>query len=367
MRFIGNKEKLLETIYFELTSRNIGGQSFFDFFSGTANVGKFFKKKGFEVYSSDLLYFSFVLQRAYIENNEEVEFERLLEKLNLTNSTSLFTDPIEKVIEYLNNIEPIEAFIYNNYAPTGTENLEIPRMYFSDENAKKIDAIREQIELWNNDCLINENEYFVLIACLIETVPFYANISGVYAAFHKRWDPRAKKKLVLRNIQLVKNNESNKAFNCNSVDLLDEINADIIYLDPPYNQRQYAPNYHLLETIAKWDSPVIRGVTGLRNYAEQKSNFCNASKAIQELDKIAANAQYKHLVLSYNSEGIMPQKDIISVLERYGDVELVEFDYLRYKSNSNGLSKTKKHIQEQLYILKKIYDKKFMDIDRRAT
>jgi adenine-specific DNA-methyltransferase len=137
------------------------------------------------------------------------------------------------------------------------------------------------------------------------------------------------------------------------VNLSDKIKADIFYLDPPYNERQYAPNYHLLETIAKYDSPEIRGVTGLRNYDNQKSNFCNAKSGVKELSKIAKGADCKTLILSYNTEGIMPKEEIISTLENYGKVELVEFEYPRFKSNNNGEAKNKKFIKEQLYILQK--------------
>jgi adenine-specific DNA-methyltransferase len=135
------------------------------------------------------------------------------------------------------------------------------------------------------------------------------------------------------------------------MDLVDNLNVDILYLDPPYNERQYAPNYHLLETIAKYDNPEIRGVTGMRNYSDQKSEFCNKDTALVALDRVAKNAKYKCLILSYNSEGVMPENEIISVLNKYGKVELKNIDYLRFKSNSNGDSRHKKVIQEQLYVL----------------
>jgi adenine-specific DNA-methyltransferase len=352
MRFIGNKENLVDKIYQILQSKGILGSSFFDFFAGTSNVGQFFKKKGHQVFSSDLLYFSYILQKAYIENNKVPTFEKLFEKIEVKNS-SLFTNPLIQVIDYLNTISLQEGFIFQNYTPEGTKNLDIPRMYFSNENGKIIDTIRQQIEEWKNENLLTENEYYILLACLIETVPFYANISGVYAAFQKIWDARAVKKLVLRPIETIVNDKENKVFNKNSVDLISEIQADILYLDPPYNQRQYAPNYHLLETITKYDNPSIKGVSGMRNYENQKSQFCNAETGLKELFNIAKNANYKYLILSYNSEGIMPQDKILSVLGSFGETELVEFDYLRFKSNSNGESKTKKFIQEQLYILRK--------------
>ena len=352
MRYIGNKENLLDKIYQAMQSKNIQGNSFFDFFAGTTSVSRFFKKLDYQIFSSDLLYFSFVLQKAYISNNQVLNFEKVINKINFQ-STSLFASPLHIVVEYLNQIEPVVGFISQNYTPCGTSELEIPRMYYSDENGKIIDAIRQKIELWKTENLINENEYFILLACLIETVPFYANISGVYAAFQKKWDPRAVKKMILRPVEFVVNNKENFTYNENSTELLNEVEADIFYLDPPYNQRQYAPNYHLLETIAKYDNPIIKGVGGLRDYQNQKSKFCNVTTAIQELNKIAKEGKFKTLILSYNTEGIMKQENIISALEKHGKVELVEFEYLRFKSNSNGESSTKKFIQEQLYILKK--------------
>jgi adenine-specific DNA-methyltransferase len=352
MRYIGNKENLTDKIYQVMKSKDIQGNSFFDFFAGTTSVGKYFKKLNYKLYSSDIMYFSYVLQRAYISNNEELSFEKLLNKIKFQ-STSLFSSPLLIVVEYLNQIKPVEGFIYNNYTPGGTSNLDIPRMYFSNENGKIIDAIRQKIEVWKTEKLINENEYFVLLACLIETVPFYANISGVYAAFHKKWDSRALKKMILRKIEFILNDKDNFVYNEDSAELLNEVEADIFYLDPPYNQRQYAPNYHLLETIAKYDNPTIKGVGGLREYQNQKSKFCNANTAIEELEKIAKLGKFNSLILSYNSEGIMKQENIVSTLERYGVVEFVEFEYLRYKSNNNGENSSKKYIHEQLYILQK--------------
>lgn len=352
MRFIGNKEKLVDWIYDELKFTNLKGGLFFDFFSGTTNVAKHFKKKGFQIVSSDLLYTSYILQKAYIENNTTPKFKNILDKIE--EPTSLFpASNLEIVLKHLDSLKPIEGFIYNNYTPDGTSNLEIPRMYFTSSNGKKIDAIRTEIEDWFNSKLISEYEYYILIACLIETVPFYANISGVYAAFHKKWDPRAKKELKLRSINVIDNNKSNHTFNTNSLNLIKEYDYDIIYLDPPYNSRQYAPNYHLLETISKYDAPVIKGVTGLRDYSNQKSNFCVKAKALDELEIILSQANYKYLALSYNCEGIMKTEDIISTMKKYGELTFRDYAYLRYNSNNKGVHKDKKFIKEQLFILKK--------------
>lgn len=354
MRYIGNKENILDKIFSILSAKGIHGKSFFDFFSGTTNVAKFFKKKGYEVHCSDIMYMSYCLQKAYIENGEEPNFSKLISSLNLRNSTVLFATPLEIVLEYLNEIPDVEGFIFENYTPSGTKSLARPRMYFSDENGLRIDAIRTQIEKWKDLSLISESEYFILLACLIETISFYANVAGVYAAFHKKWDPRAIKRLSMRAIEIIPNTNNYYVHYGNSLDLVKDINVDIIYLDPPYNERQYLPNYHLVETIAAYDSPTIRGITGMREYGNKKSTFCNPKTALRDLEYIVSNAQYKYLVLSYNSEGIMPQEQILSVLSKYGNVVLEEFEYLRFKSNNKGLSKTKKHINEQLYILTRL-------------
>lgn len=353
MRYIGNKENILDTIFLILKNNNVEGKTFFDFFSGTANVGKFFKKQGYKVFSSDILYLSYCLQKAYIENNDEPCFKNLLEILPKQKSEIFFASPLDTVVNYLNSLDGIEGFIYKNYTPSGTVDLPRQRMYFIDENGKKIDAIRLKIEEWKKENLISEDEYFILLACLIETIGFYSNVAGVYAAFYKSWDPRALKPFTMRTIQILNNNQQNIVYNDDSMNFINNIDVDILYLDPPYNERQYASNYHILETIAKYDEPELHGITGMRNYTSQKSKFCNPNTALEDLEKIAKNAKYKYLVLSYNSEGIMPSDKIIEILKQYGTVKLEQFEYARFKSNNNGLARTKKTVYEQLYILKR--------------
>ncbi|MFZ7264580.1 DNA adenine methylase, partial [Avibacterium volantium] len=351
---IGNKENLIDVIYQIMQKKGISGESFFDVFSGTANVAKYFKKLNYKVISCDLMYYSYVLQKAYLENNTEPTFEKLSDIIDTLKHQDFFSTPLQLILSYLNNIKDKNGFIYKNYTPGGSKELEQPRMYFTDKNGKFIDKVRVKIEDWYNNNLLTEQEYFILIASLIETVSFYANISGVYAAFHKTWDRRALKSMYLREPEIIKNSHINKCYQNNSLYLLDEVKADIFYLDPPYNQRQYAPNYHLLETIAKYDSPEIRGVSGMRDYSEQKSSFCNEKTALEDLEKIVVNGKYKHLLLSYNNEGIMSNEKILEVLKSNNNhVEIYDFDYLRFKSNNNGLSSHKKYVKEKLYIVSK--------------
>lgn len=360
MRFIGCKENLTSFIESFIKEKDIKGKVFCDLFAGTASVGKHFKKLGYKIIATDLLYFSYVLQKVYLEQNQYPKFLKLLNylKINPVEET-LFTSEsqnAQEVIKYLNNLEGIEGFIFKNYSPEGTKGQVYIRKYFTGENAKKIDAIREKIEEWKKMKLLNEQEYFFLLCSLIEAVPFVANISGTYAAFLKNWDKRAFKKLTLELPEIIRSNETHKVFNINGLELLDQIKEiDILYLDPPYNERQYAPNYHILETIAKWDKPPLKGVTGMRPYENQKSEFCNPKTGIKALKEILKKKNFRHLILSYNSEGIMPENEILELFNKYGKTEMVEQTYQRYKSNSRGEQKDK--VKEKLYYLKLVHPK----------
>jgi len=209
-----------------------------------------------------------------MELNSYPTFDKLFSniKLNLLkNNYSLKYDDYKAqgIINYLNSLEGVEGFITKNYSEKAN------RLYFQTKNCLRIDAIRIQIEDWKKGGLINEDEYFFLLTSLIEAVPFVANISGTYSAFLKEWDPRTYKDLKLEVPNIISSKKKHFVYNQDGLDLIKNIKCDILYLDPPYNERQYAPNYHLLETIARYDNPEIKGKTGMRNYENQKSTFCN--------------------------------------------------------------------------------------------
>ncbi len=357
MRFIGCKENLLDFIETFVKQKDIKGNVFCDLFSGTGSVAKHFKKLGYKIISSDLLYFSYVLQKVYVEQNQYPKFTKLLKHLKIDPvEETLFTSDSQnakEIIKYLNNLEGVEGFIYKNYSPEGTKGQTYSRKYFTGDNAKRIDAIREQIEGWKKSNLINEQEYYFLLASLIEAVPFVANISGTYSAFLKEWDKRAFKKLTLEVPEIIKSDEIHKVYHEDGLKVLDQVKGvDILYLDPPYNERQYAPNYHILETIAKWDKPEIKGITGMRSYENQKSEFCNPKTGIKALGEIINKGNFKHLLFSYNDDGIMPENEILKLFNNAGKTEVAEQSYQRYKSNSNG--EQKNGVKEKIYYLKRV-------------
>lgn len=342
MRYIGNKTSLLNNIN-QVIMENCNGteKTFCDIFSGTASVARFFKNK-YEIISNDILYFSYVLQKATIKNNEIPKFENVKNKINNDN-----------ILEFLetSKIENTEdnTFIYNNYSPN--DNCE--RMYLTSENAKRIDYVRNTIEQWKNKNWINENEYFYLIASLIEGIPFVSNITGTYGAYLKNWDKRALKKFEMIRLNVIDNGRENQCYSENANELIKKITGDILYIDPPYNSRQYLPNYHLLETIARYDNPKINGKTGIRDYNEEKSKYCIKSKVYDELEELISNANFKHIIMSYNQDGILKKEEIENILKKYGNKDTYKLYEIPYKQYQNKLTeKLEKHYEYIFYIKK---------------
>jgi adenine-specific DNA-methyltransferase len=342
MRFIGSKALLLKEIEKVIKSNIKEAKIFCDIFSGTSTVGRYFKKD-YKIISNDLLYFSYVLQRASIGINKQPKFEKIHKYIGI--------DPIEFLENQDINIENFEhtPFIYKNYSP----NEKSERRYFTNENALRIDFIRQTIESWKQNKLINEDEYFYLLAGLIEAIPFVSNIAGTYGAFLKHWDKRAYKKLKLIKLELCNNNEENICYNQDSNQLIKLINGDILYIDPPYNQRQYAPNYHILETVARYDNPNIKGKTGLRPYHDIKSKYCVKKDVLSNFDELISNANFKHIIVSYSTEGIMSVEDIEDTLKKHGKkstFKLYKIPYRRYKHRPG---KVEHDLHELLFYIEK--------------
>ncbi len=327
MRFIGSKVLLLDEIK-KIIDDNIKDTNagiFCDLFSGTGTVGRFFKDK-YTIISNDIMYFSYVLQKATIEGNNVPNFERL-KKIGIN-------DPIGYLeeIDISNiNFQDSKYFISNNYAP----NKNSKRMYFTYENANRIDFIRLTIESWKERNLITLEEYFYLLASLIEAVSAISNTSGTYGAYLKKWDNRALKKLNMVRFDVLGNGRKNRAYNKDANKLIRKINGDILYLDPPYNNRQYSSNYHLLETIALYDYPKIIGVTGIRQENSKKSKYCHKSNVHNVFADLIKNAQFKHIIISYSTDGLMTKNEIEKILKKYCNPEtykVYKIPYRKYKS-----------------------------------
>ena len=326
MRFIGSKGLLVDKIK-EVIEENIHdrSKSLCDIFSGTSSVSRYFKND-YRIISNDIMYFSYVLQLATIQNNKMPQFKGL-KKIGID-------DPLNYLenIDISNiNFQDNKFFMSNNYAPTE----ECSRMYLTKENANRIDFIRVQIDEWKNEKLIEPNEYYYILACLIESVPFVSNISGTYGAYLKHWDKRALNKIELQRLDIIDNKKRNVCHNKDANKLIKEIKGDILYLDPPYNSRQYVPNYHLLETLALNDYPEIKGVTGLRNYDDKKSKYCIKKDVKDAFEHLIKEAEFKHIIISYSTDGLMSIEEIEEILKKYCNADtykLYKIPYRKYKS-----------------------------------
>lgn len=325
MNYIGSKFSIMEYIDntikdFVKTDKKL---TLCDIFSGTGTVGKYFKRKGYNIISNDIEYYSYIIAKHFIKNNDNINFIKLKE-LNI------------EPFKFLNNIEEVEGFIYNNYSIGGTKNKEYIRQYFSDSNAKKIDAIRLQIEKWKKEDLINEEEYCYLITCLLECADKVANTASVYEAYLKKLKKTASRDMVLLPLEIIINKECStlKVYNEDSNELIKKISGDILYMDPPYNNRKYDTNYHMLETIALYDNPIIKGKTGVRVETTKRSRYCIKKEAILAFEELVKEAKFKYLLLSYNDEGIIPLEEIERIMSKYGRYKRYEMKYKRYKADS---------------------------------
>nr|WP_315101646.1 DNA adenine methylase [uncultured Catonella sp.] len=313
MNYIGSKYSLLNFIDYGITKisnyKNGKNCVFADLFAGTGTVGKHYKAKGFEVISNDIQYYSYVLNKHYIENIPPLKND-LLEKLN--------------------SLEPISGFIFNNYCKGSGSG----RNYFTNENGRKCDAIRTYLEILHTSAKIADNEYFYYLASLINSIDKYANTASVYGAFLKHIKKSAAKMFELALLPVI-SGKPGKVYNEDVNILIKKIKGDILYLDPPYNTRQYSANYHILETIAKYDNPKLSGLTGLRDYSTQKSKFCSKYTACETFNDLIKNADFKYIFLSYNNEGLMPLNTIKEIMSGYGKYSVFTKEYKRFKADKD--------------------------------
>ncbi len=317
MNYIGSKHKLSNFIFETVTKtcgKDLSNKTFCDLFAGTGIVGRNFKPFVKQVIANDVEYYSYVLNRNYIGNH--IAFEG------------------EDFISELNSLKGKKGFIFQNYSEGG----KAERNYFTSENGQKIDAVRLQIEEWKKTSKISEDQYFFLLASLLESADKVANTASVYGAYLKHIKASAAKTMVvkpaMKKMDLFSEglpSQKNQVFQKDANQLIKEIKGDILYLDPPYNARQYGANYHLLNTIAKYDTFVPKGKTGLREY--YKSDWCRTGEVLKSFEELIENAQFPYIFLSYNNEGLMSQKDVQKVMERFGKYTLKTKKYQRFKAD----------------------------------
>jgi adenine-specific DNA-methyltransferase len=360
VRYIGNKTRLLPFILGALRRLGIEPGTAHDAFAGTAAVGTALKGAGWRVASSDLMSYSYVLQQAYVVASELPSFADLARHDPEVRRAVGGNGEGERSLESLRAVGDLLAasraaepgFFTTNFAPPGG------RMYFTEENARRIDSARSSLHQWRVRGWIDDPAYFILLAALIEGADRVANTAGVYAAFIKSWQPNARRQLTIAPEPPTRGAHGSTAHIGDAVSLARALGPiDLLYVDPPYNARQYAGYYHVPELIARgwFDAPVtLRGKTGLLPADGQRSDWCSRGRVGHALRELLAATGARHVLVSYNSEGLLPDPDIRSILERAsvdGKVSRFSRAYKRYRADSDHAARRYKGnvVRELLY------------------
>lgn len=326
-RYIGNKIKLLPFINEILKEENIKFSSFADIFAGTGIVSENFLSKNKDVIINDNLYSNFVLYNAWFSKE------------------SFNNKKINDLISYYNSAKD---YIVDNYFSNTFSNT-----YFSYEDALTIGSIRTHLNSLKN--FLTQREFYIILSSLLYTTDKIANTVGHYEAF-------LNKKPTTHGVQLkmlnLKNYSSNiKIFQEDANILIKKIYADILYIDPPYNSRQYINFYHLLENLAEWKCPIVYGKT-LKMERNSKKSVYSTAKATSALKDLIKNSKSNIILLSYNntynanseaSINKISHEDIISILSNEGKVKEFSKEHMFFNSGKTKFSNHK----EYLYICKR--------------
>ena len=359
--YIGNKRKLLPLIYKAIENAGISPAEnikFFDVFSGSGVVARFAKFLGMEVYANDWEYYSYVLNQGFLNFNESdiekifgsrAEFESLLNKINS------LPDPGED-----------NQYISKYYAPKEFDVEQVDyrteRLFYTRENALAIDKIRNYIE--ENRSQESEKVFYLLLAILIYESATHTNTSGVFKAFHKEFGGHGKdalsrimKKIELHFPVLIDSKAPVHVFQENANELARKLKGiDIAYLDPPYNQHQYGSNYHLLNTIAKWDkipAPLDLNSKGIlkrkaairEDWINTRSDYCYRDSAEKSFEDLIMNLDARFIFISYSTDGIIPFEKMREICTKRGKLSLVTNEYTTYRGGKQSNKRQNTNIE----------------------
>lgn len=361
MNYIGSKFSLLPEIKQILDTNAIPADGIaLDLFAGTGVVARFLKNRGYITYANDWQYYSYLACVAFIEHNKLPAFRTLLADIFWGKEIGKYPallnlpvcslkkrkkpdhdSPAALVLSYLSQLPGESGGFYDAYCEDGS----CGRMYFSKENGLRIQAIRDRIELWHKEQMITPGEKGWLVASLIEGADRVANTASVYGAYLKRVKLSARKTMqlyLLDPVPSIHDAGQHRAFCMDSESLLSELDqtrVKLAYIDPPYNSRQYNANYHILETIARWDLAAFepRGITGLREPNEKRSDFCMKTKAREAFRRLFSALNAEYVLFSYNNEGLLSKDELESLFGDFCDhTHFLEIPYRRFRADLDG-------------------------------
>lgn len=323
-RYLGNKYKLLPFIIKVVNEECSDIDSVADIFAGTGAVSSAFTEK--LLITNDLMYSNYICNYAWF-GAEEYDPQTI----------------IDCVVRY-NSLSDLE----DNYM---TENFS--DTYFSRDDCAKIGYIREDIEsLYEND-RINQRERAILITSLLYAMDKIANTCGHYDAYRKGVVFEKTLELYVPLAE-VHNTADNQCYNTDANELVKDITADLVYIDPPYNSRQYCDAYHLLENVARWEKPEVFGVARKMDRSTMKSKYCTQS-ATEAFEQLIGDIKAKYILLSYNnmaekgndrSNAKISDQDIMRILEKKGEVKVFSESYKAFTTGKSDIDDN----QERLFL-----------------
>lgn len=343
LNYIGSKFQLLEWIT-NIIKEKTGWDSFADktiadLFAGTGIVSYHFRKNKANVISNDAELYSSIITHA---------FTRSVYTVNCKNAIEQFQKDIQE-----NKHSDTCGFVTTHYSPQGVSE----RKFFTIENAKRIDYIRNELETIKDT--ISEDEYKFILASILLSADAVSNVPAVYGCFLKKFKTKAEKLLKLspihNNINPVLDLSRTYHSDVLCTDLIGSFESDMVYLDPPYNERQYSKNYFPLNIIAKTPEQLLtelplKGKTGIPADCFI-SPFCKKGHCVETaFDTLFRELKTKWIFVSYNSESIVSKDKMLEIMSKYGTASVVERDYKRFKSfeYNNDVN-----IQEYLFCLNK--------------
>jgi len=323
-RYLGNKNSILPFID-EIIKTEIGEfDSFCDIFSGTGVVGEHFNSQDKKIISNDLLYNNFVSLNAFLspQNFDELKLLKIIDEFNKLEITR-------------------DNYFSKNFGDR----------YFAIAIARKIGYIREKIKNLFVEHKINQHEKNILLTSLMYSVDRIANTVGHYDAYIKKEIKNQKLEMKMLNISTTKN-QNNEIHNKDANLLVRDIECDVLYLDPPYNSRQYCDAYHLLENLSLWNKPEVFGVAKKFDRTKIKSDYSKIN-APKSFDDLIQNAKCKYILLSYNNMGNkgntrsnakISDEDIMKSLSKRGKVKVFEKSYKEFNAGNTKVGDNKERI-----------------------
>ncbi len=284
-----------------------GVSTVLDLFSGTARVGHALKRAGYRVTANDHNAYAATLARCYVAADAET-----------------VSAEATRVLRHLAELPPRPGYFTEVFCERAR--------YFQPKNGARIDAIRDEIERLGLD---DDVEAVVLVS-LMEAADRVDSTCGVQMAYLKKWAPRAHNDLELRLPDLLAG--AGQAWQLDAVDAASREEFDLVYLDPPYNQHKYLNNYHVWETLVRWDAPEVYGAACKRIDCQDYQSDFNSKRRISDgLRRVLGAIRAKHLLVSFNSEGYLSEEELLAQLSEVGDVDLTSYDFKRYVGAQIGI------------------------------